>query len=113
MAAAPFGELAWDHARRMLARRGEDPATEAEIAHAVEALLDRAGQGPGSEGPAGKGRRVAGRTRAVAEAPRPGPLPPPEPGEETNEPGTGQEREPAKVIPLGIFDPFAEARKRW
>lgn len=112
-AAAPFGELAWDHARQMLARRGEDPATEAEIAHAVEALLDKAGQGPGREDPAGKGRRVAGRTRAVAEAPSPVPLPPPEPGEETHEPGTGQDHEPAKVIPLGIFDPFAEARKRW
>ena len=112
-AAAPFGELAWDHARQLLARRGEDPATEAEIAHAVEALLDKAGQGPGRGGPAGKGRRVAGRTRAVAEAPSPVPLPPPEPGEETHEPGTGQDHEPAKVIPLGIFDPFVEARKRW
>ncbi len=42
-AAAPFGEQAWDHARQMLARRGEDPATETEIAQAVELA-----RGPGS-----------------------------------------------------------------
>jgi putative transposase len=35
---APFGEQAWDHARQMLARRGQDPATEAEIARAAAAL---------------------------------------------------------------------------
>jgi transposase InsO family protein len=29
---APFGEQAWDHARQVLARRGDDPATETEIA---------------------------------------------------------------------------------
>ncbi|HSZ30603.1 MAG TPA: hypothetical protein VK784_12720 [Pseudonocardiaceae bacterium] len=39
---APFGEQAWDHARQMLARRGQDPVTEAEIAQAAEALLDKA-----------------------------------------------------------------------
>ena len=42
----------------MLARRGEDPATETEIAQAVQALLDKAEEGPvhvaGQEGPAGR-----------------------------------------------------------
>ena len=52
------------HARQVLARRGEDPATETEIASAVQALLDRAGQGPGRGGPDGRNRRVVGRTRA-------------------------------------------------
>src|SRR5712691_7586332 len=40
--AAPFGELAWDHARKLL-----PGATEAGLAGAVEDLLTRAGQGPG------------------------------------------------------------------
>ena len=44
----PFGELAWDHARRGLGRG----ATEEEIAHAVAALLRRAGQGPEEDGKA-------------------------------------------------------------
>ena len=47
-APAPFGELAWQHAREILARRGQDQATEAEIAQAASDLLDRAGRGPGT-----------------------------------------------------------------
>ena len=45
-APVPFGEQAWNHARQLLAARGSDPATEAEIAAAAADLLDRAGQGP-------------------------------------------------------------------
>ena len=41
----PFGELAWDHARRQLAADGH-AATEQQIADAVAALLRRAYQGP-------------------------------------------------------------------
>jgi hypothetical protein len=40
--AAPFGELAWDHARKLM-----PAATEVELADAAEDLLTRAGQGPG------------------------------------------------------------------
>ena len=40
----PFGELAWDHARRSLGR----DATEEQIADAVAALLRRANAGPTS-----------------------------------------------------------------
>ena len=65
--AAPFGELAWDHARKLM-----PAATEAELADAVEDLLTRAGQGPGGRNepaPSGKrDRQVAGRTRAVRPA---------------------------------------------
>ena len=43
---SPFGEQAWNHARQLLAARGSDPATEAEIAAAAADLLDRAGKGP-------------------------------------------------------------------
>ena len=76
----PFGEQAWNHARQLLAARGSDPATEAEIAAAAADLLDRAGQGPGpdragstpqQDQAAGRtrsprSRRVAGRTAATA-----------------------------------------------
>ena len=60
-------------------------------------------------------RRVAARTKAAAPAaadqdrPEPGVPQEPEPqaaGEDRHEPL-------AKVIPMRIFDPFAEADKRW
>ncbi len=67
-APAPFGEQAWDHARKMLARRGQDPVTEAEIARAAAALPGKAEQGP----PRGSEER---RDRKAA--PGPGRQPPP------------------------------------
>jgi putative transposase len=113
---APFGEQAWDHARQVLARRGESPATEAEIAQVVDELLDRAGRGSAPGRQSKQDKRVAGRTRAVAgNTPARPALPAEEPPEIADEAGTGQE-EPgpaAKVIPLGIFDQLEEAKKRW
>lgn len=130
-APVPFGEQAWDHARAVLARRGADPATEQEITQAVHALLDKAEHGPtGGEQPSAKDKRVAARTRAATARAR----------TELGAPETDAEADPssvprspapdrcpvhhdagdddnantlAKVIPLGIFDPFAEAQKRW
>jgi Mu transposase, C-terminal len=106
--AAPFGELAWDHARKQL-----PDATEAELADAVDDLLTRAGQGPGdgiTPGPAlsKRDRRVAGRTRAVQPAGQAEPQPEQEEpaGEEPGETG-GQ----AGIVPMPIFDPFREAEK--
>ena len=61
----PFGELAWDHARRSLGRE----ATEEQIADAVAALLRRASKGPEGQAKPGmskRDRRVAARTRAAA-----------------------------------------------
>jgi transposase InsO family protein len=109
----PFGELAWDHARRSLGRE----AAEEQVADAVAALLRRANAGPGQqEKPemSKRDRRVAARTKAAAPAGdrnRPGPQAPAEPAQ----PATGKSGdEPlAKVIPMKIFDPFAEADKRW
>jgi transposase InsO family protein len=109
----PFGELAWDHARKLLARRGEDPVTEQEIAAAATALLDKVEQGPaGADGASRKDQRVAGRARATARA---RPLPPRQPAEPREEapPAEDDSRPVAKVIPLGIYDPFEEATKRW
>jgi len=112
---APFGEQAWDHARQVLARRGDDPATETEIAQAVEALLDKAERGPAGAKPSKQDKRVAGRTRAVAEGtPAMTASPPDEAPELIEEAVAEQEPGPmAKVIPLGFFDPFEEAKKRW
>jgi hypothetical protein len=106
--AAPFGELAWDHARKLL-----PGATEAELADAVEDLLTRAGQGPGDgNGPAPalskRDRRVAARTRAVS--PAAGHADPELASQEipaAKEPPAGQ----APVVPMPIFDPFREAEK--
>ena len=113
-APVPFGELAWDHVRRGLGRE----ATEEQIADAVAALLRRASAGPeDQERPkiGKRDRRVAARTRAATP-----------PGGKQDQPGHGAPAQPgpvagqaqqdaplAKVIPMPIFDPFAEADKRW
>jgi transposase InsO family protein len=104
-APVPFGELAWDHARRGLGAG----AAEEEIADAVTALLRRASAGP--EVRAGtalskRDRRVAARTRAAA----------PLSGAREQPPAAGEREEGAslaEVIPMPIFDPFAEADKPW
>jgi hypothetical protein len=109
----PFGELAWDHARRSLARG----AGEEEIADAVAALLRRAGNGPQEEGKPAlskRDRRVAARTKAAA--PKQAQPAPPETGfpQPSVAAEQAEESEPlAKVIPMPIFDPFAEADKPW
>ncbi|WP_433192145.1 Mu transposase C-terminal domain-containing protein [Nocardia sp. CA-107356] len=112
----PFGEQAWDHARQMLARRGTDPATEAEIAAAAAQLLDTAEQGPDTATKRGKSttkdQRVAGRTRAVSAAERPVPPRQPAPTWDEDE-DTEDDDSLAEVIPLGVFDAREEAKKWW
>ncbi|MFF0366446.1 Mu transposase C-terminal domain-containing protein [Micromonospora sp. NPDC005087] len=109
----PFGELAWQHARSILRRRGEDMATEAEIASAAAQLLDRAEQGPAPKAAKPRDRRVAGRTRSTntPSGPRPDPA-----DEQDAAPGVAAAREGnpeplAEVIPLPLFDAREEARK--
>jgi hypothetical protein len=120
--AAPFGELAWDHARSR-----QPGASEEELADAVDSLLRRASQGPDGASreeagckPARRDRRVAARTRAAqplpasrADAPAAGGEPAtagpgPSPGRDGADDG-----QLARVIPMPIFDPFAEADKPW
>jgi hypothetical protein len=111
--AAPFGELAWDHARSR-----QPGATEEELADAVDGLLRRASQGPGDaspQKPARRDRRITARTKAAQPLPASRAAAP--------EPADGGEMAPAtdpdgggrlaKVIPMPIFDPFAEADKPW
>lgn len=111
-----MGGLARDHARRVLAQRGTDPATEGEIAEAAVALLDRAADGP-EDKPAKpsrasrRGRKVAARTRATAEPSWPRPEEPAE--EPAAEPVETNEDELADVIPLEIFDARKEAERWW
>jgi putative transposase len=113
----PFGDLAWDHARRHLVADGR-AATEQQIADAVAGLLTRAYQGPREDAPKmqKRDRRVAARTKAAT------PHAAARAGQASSTAGTsapvtpgsgGDDATPAEVIPLGIFDPFREAGKRW
>ena len=124
----PFGEQAWNHARQLLAARGSDPATEAEIAAAAADLLDRAGKGP-EPGPGGRGpqhgkaaagtrsprsRRVAGRAAATA-APQ-WPRPEPSPADDGEGDGRGRIEQPGRRSDrdrhhAGAGDPVAVVRR--
>lgn len=105
----PFGELAWDHVRARL-----PDATEVEIADAVQNLLRRANQGPEQDGrnPSRRDRRVAARTRATTQPASAGPRPAPDPPANTPD-HDGVDQPLAKVIPLGVFDPYEEAARPW
>jgi len=120
--AAPFGELAWDHARSR-----QPGATEEELAVAVADLLQRASRGPGdparesgqAKAAARRDRRVAARTKAAQPLPIPGDAAP-RPGDSMPaargpgaSPGGSRDDGLAEVIPMPIFDPFAEADKPW
>jgi putative transposase len=115
-APVPFGELAWDHARRHLVTEGRS-ATEEQIADAVATLLRRAHHGPeDQEKPkmSKRDRRVAARTKAATPPQVTAAGKPPVDPAGTPEPGPPGDSTPmAEVIPLGIFDPFREADKRW
>ena len=112
--AAPFGELAWDHTRRAL-----PGATEEELADAVAGLLERAhhrpGGGDGLAGLSRRDRRVAARTKASPPAQHraPDPHQVTAPAVNRARAATASQESIAKVIPMPIFDPFAEAEKRW
>ena len=130
----PFGDLAWEHAQRMLARRGIDKPAEAEIAQAASDLLNRAGKGPArpaAETPPGTGasrrdQRAAALTRATTSeesrqawagraAPEPATSPlaaAPARGQDEDGEDPGEEGL-ATVIPLSVFDAAQEAKKRW
>jgi hypothetical protein len=139
----PFGDLAWDHVAGQLAGQGRGDAGELERAQAVDELLRRAYHGPpapdpeAEQGPAGgvmararsrprggkpaaRDLRVAARTRATSArdtagtgGPAAGPAAVAPAGEAAACALPRDDQPVAKVIPLGIFDPFEEARKRW
>jgi hypothetical protein len=131
---APFGELAWDHVSGQLAAREQGNPTELERALAVDDLLRRAYHGPsddtGTEAPneagtlrrggrrqlSARDRRVAARTRAAAASHTGAGTPAAASAghaDDPEAPGQHRDEQIAEVIPLGIFDPFEEARKPW
>jgi transposase InsO family protein len=115
-APAPFGELAWQHARAVLARRGQDTATEAEIAQAAADLLDRAEHGPDKDREmTRRDRRVVGRTRATTTTSGLRPSSPPDDEPEPHAPPSHEQDEAeepaAEVIPLPVFDARKEAEQ--
>ena len=116
-APAPFGEQAWDHARKMLARRGQDPVTEAGIARAAAALLDKAEQGPPRGSEERRDRKAAARARAAAAAGPSVPEGAAQPAGQQDpsawDDGEDDDGPLAEVIPLGIFDARGEAKKWW
>lgn len=98
----------------MLARRGQDPVTEAEIAQAARELLDKA-ESPDRPGrPSTRDGKVAGRTRATTKTPRwpPNPQRQPFQGYDVDE-DDSEDGPLAEVIPLGVFDARQEATKWW
>ena len=83
----------------------------------MTALLRRANAGPQDQQKpklSKRDRRVAARTRAVSapggkqDEPESGNPAPPD-----TTPGRSQDAPLAKVIPMPVFDPFAEADKPW
>ncbi|WNV83031.1 integrase [Umezawaea sp. Da 62-37] len=122
--AVPFGELAWDHARKQTTDPGRRQ-TEEEITAAVRDLLERAAQGPSNASTGTRftrERRVAARTKATTAEPT-WSRPPEKSGsaaltradESASPPDDVADdgRDIATVIPLGVFDPYQEAKKRW
>jgi hypothetical protein len=106
--AAPFGEMAWDHARRGLPK-----GTEAELADAVDQLMTRTHRGPepGDPPPSKRQLRVAARTKAAGSA-IPAEAVPPVTALDSPA-GIEAPLPAADIVPMPIFDPFAEAEHGW
>ncbi|WP_344634218.1 Mu transposase C-terminal domain-containing protein [Kitasatospora cystarginea] len=100
----PFGELAWDHVRREMPE-----GTEAELAAAVAALLDRAHAGPPTKKTSpDRARRTVARTRAGTRPTIPLDLEPDMPAASSPVDPPEEDAPLAKVIPLDLFDPLED-----
>jgi putative transposase len=107
----PFGDAAWQYARRVVTDRDTRGATEETITAAVEDLLDRAAPPPGAKRrrkPA-HARRTAARTRA-ANTTRTTIEAPPHPSAPDGSLEPESDESIADVIPLPVFDPDKEAQ---
>jgi len=112
-APVPFGEMAWEHARKIVSRQAGGQATEEEIAQVVDALLDKAGKGPADAvKPSKATRRVTGRTRATTRQSAPVTREVTETERPAREAAADSETL-AAVIPLDVFDAREEARRWW
>lgn len=113
----PFGNDVWDHARRIVAERGERTHTEESIKAAVDDLLDRASPAAPStprRRKSAKDRRVVARAKAAAELP---PAIPDHPQLDLAPNRLAAEEGPdediAAVVPLPVFDAEKEAETWW
>jgi putative transposase len=111
----PFGDAAWQYARRVVAERGTETPNEKTIKAVVDDLLDRAAP-PAPARPrkkTAKARRVAARTAATTTAA----TSPDAPSSHTAAAASYSETEPeesiADVIPLPVFNPDNEAESWW
>jgi hypothetical protein len=102
MVSAPFADFTWRHARQLAAARGLDYNDQAAVARVLDDLLTRAQAGPSA--------RVAART-AIAAADRPA-LPPAEAGhDDDGQAAPEPDGQQQAVVPMPIFDAWAEAEK--
>lgn len=112
----PFGDAAWQYARRIVAERDSNGPTEDTIKAAVDDLLDRAAPLPGTRARKKKpaqARRVAARTRAANQT-RPTTVDaPPEVSTAAACLAPESDDPVADVIPLPVFDAEKEARRWW
>jgi hypothetical protein len=111
----PFGDAAWQYARRIVAERDTNGPAEDTIKAAVDDLLDRAAPPPDTKPPKKtvKARRVAAQTYA-ANATRSAAAPTaPEISSLAAYLAPESDEPIADVIPLPVFDPDKEAESWW
>jgi putative transposase len=111
----PFGDAAWQYARRVVAERGTETPNEETIKSAVDDLLDRAAP-PAPAKPrkkTAKARRVAARTTATTTAATRPDVPSPHTAAPASYAQTEPEESVADVIPLPVFNPDKEAQSWW
>jgi putative transposase len=102
----PFGELAWDHARRSL-----PDGTERKSPRRSPACSPAPTRDPNRPPPRWPARTAGSRPRTRAGTPA---IPPPTPQTGPGpDPGDDEPIPLAAVIPLGVFDAHEEAKKRW
>ncbi|MCG2622164.1 Mu transposase C-terminal domain-containing protein [Arthrobacter sp. I2-34] len=115
----PFGEAIWERGRQIVAERGTTGPSEQAITEAVENLLERASPVPGKPGKKPRDKRAAARQEAIPAPAWPRPPEEPAPGDGGTGPGScidaGEDdyEDPAKIIPLKVYDAQEEAKKWW
>lgn len=118
MAAQPFADFTWRHARKIAAARGLDDTNETAVAAVLGALLQRAGNGPESRRALARQRAVAALPPALPEEALPGPAFPPtlpaagsaagDRPDDVEEDDSADEAITGTVVGFGLFDPFGE-----
>jgi putative transposase len=112
----PFGDAAWQYARRVVAERGTESPSEETIKAAVDDLLDRAAPPPPTKHrkKTAKARRVAARTVATTTSvARPDDGPSADVAAAAGYLEAEPEESVADVIPLPVFDPDKQAQSWW